>query len=146
LAAHELADLLAAELDPAARLVAYERYLETTLRADWRTMRQLDRNSEAGFAIATGRRTAGLAERARLRIDHWVNEGLLTEPDLFREVWAGYHGLQSMTAWVRHPACWLALARSRLRRTPSLLASQQARPGRGALAAESEPAALVTES
>ncbi|MEQ8860372.1 MAG: FAD-dependent oxidoreductase [Pseudomonadales bacterium] len=137
LAAHELARLLASELTPGARIRAYEQYLEATFRADWQTMRRLDRSTEAAFEIATGRRVPRLAERLGLAMDHWVSEALLTEPGLFREVWAGYHGLQSMTAWMRRPSCWLALARSRLasRRHRPLMAAQQRRPSRAALAA-----------
>jgi len=136
LAAHELADLLAADLTPEQRIGAYERFLENEFRADWKTMRQLDRATEAGFEIATGRRRATPGERVAQRFNGWLNEALVTEPDLFREVWAGYHGLQGMSEWMRRPSSWLGIVRARLHRPRyrDLLAVQQARPDRALLA------------
>jgi hypothetical protein len=137
LAAHQLADLLAAELTPAARILAYEQYLDAAFRKDWQTMRRIDQSTEAAFESATGRRPARSAQRLQQRLDRWLGAALVTEPGLFREVWAGYHGLQGMTAWMRRPSSWMALLRSRLeaRRHQSLIAGQRARPNRAALAA-----------
>jgi hypothetical protein len=136
LAAHALADLLAADLSAQARIEAYENWLEREFRADWNTMRAIDRATEAGFEIATGRRAASPVERMRHTLDGWVNAALVTEPELFREVWAGYHGLQPMNTWTRRPRCWRALARSRLRKTAerAIAESATARPSRAALA------------
>jgi 2-polyprenyl-6-methoxyphenol hydroxylase-like FAD-dependent oxidoreductase len=136
LAAHALADLLAANLSAQARIDAYEHWLEREFRTDWNTMRAIDRATEAGFEIATGRRAATPVERMRHTLDGWVNAALVTEPELFREVWAGYHGLQPMNTWTRRPRCWRALARSRLRKTAerAIAESATARPSRAALA------------
>lgn len=136
-AAHELAGLLASPCAETDRARAYERMLETEFRADWLTMRAIDRRTEAVFAVATGRRGASPLERASKCLGAWVGEALLTEPALFREVWAGYHGLQSMTAWMRRPASWLAIVRSRLERRHhrALVLAQQRRPDRQTLSA-----------
>lgn len=136
LSAHALADLLAADLTPEQRICAYERFFEDEFRADWETMRRIDRTTEASFEVASGRRSATFAERISHRVNEWLNDALLTEPDLFREVWTGYHGIAGMAAWMRVPSCWLAIARARLQRSShrELLAIQRARPSRAALA------------
>ncbi len=148
LAAHELARLLATDLSPAARVRAYEAFLETEFRADWQTMRAIDRGAEAAFEVATGRRAPRLAERTRLAVDRHVNAALLSEPGLFRDVWAGYHGFSRMSAWLRRPSNWLALVRAGLesRRHGSLVATARTRPPRAALAGAtpSNPAAVAT--
>ena len=73
-------------------------------------MRRIDRSTEAAFEVATGRRRATFGERVSLWFEQVVNLAIVLEPEVFREVWTGYHGLTSMTAWLRRPGVWLRLA------------------------------------
>ena len=110
-AAHLLADILAATDDPRGRVLRYERALETEFRADWRTMVANDRSMRRQFEIAAGRRRATVKDRFTARVESLVNEAMITDPAVFRAVWSGYHGITQMAAWTRRPSVWLRLAR-----------------------------------
>jgi hypothetical protein len=131
-AAHHLADLLARDMTPAERVRRYETVLEEEFRVDRLTMRQIDGSTEAAFEVASGRRRATLRDRLSRRFEEIVSVALVTEPDVFREVWSGYHGMHGMKDWIRKPAVWFKLARAWL--TPHtharLRAAQRARPSR----------------
>jgi len=133
-AAHHLADLLAADMTPAERVQRYEAVLEREFRADWQTMRQIDRATETAFAVASGRRRATLRDRVSRRFDELVATALVSEPDVFREVWAGYHGLRGMKDWIRKPSVWWRLVRAWLVPHTPLSAAQRARPTRAEMA------------
>ena len=131
IAAHDLADLLASDLTPTQRIRRYEAALEAEFRDDWRTMRQLDRASEAAFDVATSRRRATLAERFSQAFERLLNAAIVTEPEVFREVWTGYHGFAEMKDWMRRPGVWPRLARAALEPRPAALRALLAgRPSR----------------
>ncbi|MDE0348576.1 MAG: hypothetical protein OXM56_02545 [Gammaproteobacteria bacterium] len=44
-----------------------------------------------------------------------VDEATVSEPEFFRELWTGYHGLQCMSDWMRKPRVWPRLARAWLK-------------------------------
>ncbi|HEU4428137.1 MAG TPA: FAD-dependent oxidoreductase [Myxococcota bacterium] len=115
-AAERLAETLLATRDPRERALRYERALERALRADWRTMLAMDRASRRRFEVAAGRRPARLPDRAREALSTLLDEAQLADADFFRGIWAGYHGLTGMSAWLRDPRAWLGLARGALRR------------------------------
>ncbi len=127
-----LAEALSASLDPRERALRYERGLARELRADWETTLAMDRASRARFEVAVGRRAARLGDRARERFASLLDEAQLAEPEVFRSIWSGYHGLSRMSAWSRRPRVWLGLARFALerRRLAPLLAERVARPTR----------------
>ena len=111
-AAHLLADLLAGDLTEEERIKRYEIGLEAEFLRDWQTMRQLDRATEAAFEIASGRRRASFADRLSMRFSSLINEAATSEPEFFRELWTGYHGLQDMSDWMRKPQVWPRLVRT----------------------------------
>jgi 2-polyprenyl-6-methoxyphenol hydroxylase-like FAD-dependent oxidoreductase len=129
-AAHHVADLIAADISPAERIGRYEAALTREFRRDWETMRRIDRSTEVAFEVATGRRRATVGERLAMALQQWVDVGAATEPAVFREVWAGYHGFQGMSDWMRKPHVWLRLVRARLRfrRYRALLRDRRKRP------------------
>jgi 2-polyprenyl-6-methoxyphenol hydroxylase-like FAD-dependent oxidoreductase len=131
-AAHHLADLLATELSAAERITRYEHVLEHEFRADWLTMRRLDRGTERAFEVASGLRRPTLGERASGWFEMLIDRALIIEPDLFREVWTGYHGLAGMSDWLRRPMVWPRLARAwaTSRRFPELCGALAIRPSR----------------
>ena len=129
LAAHQLGDLLAAPLTPAERICQYESTLSGAFREDWLTMRSIDRSTERAFEVATGRRTPTVAERITQRVQQFVNEAIVIEPALFRDLWRGYNGLQNMSKWTQNPLNWVRLIRAWCRRGAhrELLQSQRGR-------------------
>ena len=131
-AAEALAEALAATRDPRERALRYERALERELRTDWREMLAMDRTSRARFEVAAGRRPARLRDRAREALNALLDEAQLADADFFRGIWAGYHGLTGMSAWLRDPRAWLGLARGALRglRQPAAFAERAQRPSR----------------
>lgn len=135
-AAHLLADLLAADLPAEERIRRYETGLETEFRRDWLTMRQIDAATETGFEIASGRRRATPIERLSMKLTALVNEATVSEPEFFRELWTGYHGLQGMSDWMRKPRVWPRLARAWLAsgRYERQQILRRGRPARGELA------------
>ncbi|MGH7898298.1 MAG: hypothetical protein ACREQQ_10115, partial [Candidatus Binatia bacterium] len=40
-----------------------------------------------------------------------VNEASVVDPEIFRAIWTGYHGITGMAAWTRRPTIWLRLLR-----------------------------------
>ncbi|MYE83394.1 MAG: hypothetical protein F4X36_16460 [Gammaproteobacteria bacterium] len=98
-----LADLLAADLPAEECIRRYEDGLEAEFRRDWLTMRQIDAATETTFEIASGRRQATPTDRLSMKLSALVNEATASEPELFREVCTGYHGLQGMSDWMRKP-------------------------------------------
>ena len=135
-AAHLLADLLAADLPAEERIRRYETGLETEFRQDWLTMRQIDAATETAFEISSGRRRATPTERLSMKLSALVNEATASEPEIFRELWTGYHGLQGMSDWMRKPRVWPRLARAWLQsgRHERERILKRGRPGRGELA------------
>lgn len=129
LAAHILSDLLAADATPSERVSRYEKALEDTFRQDWQTMREIDRSAERAFEVAMGKRAPSLSERVSQRIQYFVNEAMLLEPALFRDLWRGYNGFQNMDKWARNPRNWARLIRAWFQRQThrSLLDSQRGR-------------------
>ncbi len=111
-AAHLLADLLAGDLTEVECIKRYESGLEAEFLRDWQTMRQIDRATEAAFEISSGRRRATIVERLSMRFSALVTEATASEPEFFRELWTGYHGLQGMSEWARKPRIWPRLARA----------------------------------
>ena len=135
LAAHHLADLLAADMAPEERLRCYELWLEQQFRADWETMRRIDRATETAFEVASGRRRKTIGDRLSGWFDDLVKRAVLSEPEVFREVWSGYHGFTGMSDWLRRPQVWWRLARAAVsRRDRPLQSSLRARPTREQLA------------
>jgi len=135
-AAHRLAEIVAATVDPGERIRRYEDALIDEFRADWESMEGADRASEAAFAIATGRRTGTFTERFAMRFEAFLNDACVLDSGVFREVWTSYHGLQTMKAWTHKPAMWLRLLASSIRRPwyASLFAHEHERPTRAELA------------
>ena len=135
-AAHMLADLLAADLPAEECIRRYEDGLEAEFRRDWLTMRQIDAATETTFEIASGRRRATPTDRLSMKLAALVNEATASEPEIFREVWTGYHGLQGMSDWMRKPRLWLHLVRAWLAsgRYARQRLLPRRRPGRGELA------------
>jgi len=109
--AHVLADVLAETADPRERPLRYEHALEREFRADWRTMLAADRSARRQFEIASGSRNPTLRDRATAFFESRLNEAMIVDPEIFRAVWTGYHGLTGMAAWMRRPAIWLRLLR-----------------------------------
>ncbi|MEM9623883.1 MAG: hypothetical protein AAF993_19740, partial [Pseudomonadota bacterium] len=116
LAAHDLAELLAADLTPQIRAIRYEQSLEERFRADWLTMRNIDRASERDFACAVNLQRANLKQRIQQYLRFLVEDAMLLEPALFREIWTGYNGFTNMDAWSRKPANLARVARAWLQR------------------------------
>ena len=135
-AAHVLADLLAADMPEQERIRHYESGLEAEFRSDWLTMRQIDAATETGFEIASGRRRATPIKRLSMKLTALVNEATVSEPEFFRELWTGYHGLQGMSDWMRKPRVWPRLARAWLKsgRYEQERILKRGRPARGELA------------
>ena len=135
-AAHLLADLLATDLPAEERIRRYESGLEAEFRRDWLTMRQIDAATERTFEIASGRRRATPIERFSMKLTALVNEATVSEPEVFRELWTGYHGLQGMSDWMRKPRVWPRLARAWLKsgRYEQERILKRGRPGRSELA------------
>ncbi len=129
LAAHKLSSLLLDNLSAADRIRAYESWLEREFRHDWRTMRNIDRSTERAFAVAAGKLHAGPLMKIGQSMQSFVNEAIVTEPGLFRDLWTGYNGFQHMSSWTFKPVNWLRLARAWLtrRRHTQLLQSQRGR-------------------
>lgn len=142
LAAHYAAELLATEPSAAKRACRYEARLERDFRPDWHTMRAIDRRTEAAFEIASGRRAAKPAERATAAFEHLLDDALILEPDVFREVWRGYHGFRRMDDALKQPAVWPRLARAALarHRHRGLLEPARIRPSRAQLATAQQAA------
>jgi 2-polyprenyl-6-methoxyphenol hydroxylase-like FAD-dependent oxidoreductase len=138
-AAHHLADLLAADLSPEERIGRYEEILIDEFRQDWETMRSIDVATEERFEVASGKRTPTLASRMSQWLAGLLDDATLLDSAVFREVWSGYHGLQKMSAWTRRPSVWLRLLRAELvrRNAKKDLAKMRTRPSRQALAAQS---------
>lgn len=135
-AAHLLADLLAGDLTEEERIKRYENGLEAEFLRDWQTMRRIDRITESAFEIASNRRRATVAERLSMRFSALVNEATASEPEFFRELWTGYHGLQGMSEWTRKLSVWPRLARAWLSagRHQQLGVLKRGRPSRTELA------------
>ena len=135
-AAHLLADLLTRNLTEEERIKRYESGLEAEFLRDWQTMRRIDRATESAFEIASGRRRATVSERLSMRFSALVTEATASEPEFFRELWTGYHGLAGMSEWTRKPHVWPRLARAWLNagryRQQGVL--KRGRPGRGEMA------------
>lgn len=141
LAAHTLSDLLAADATPADRVRHYEQTLEDTFRRDWLTMRDIDRSTERAFAVAMGKRAPTPTERISQRVQYFVNEAILLEPALFRDLWRGYNGFQNMDKWARNPRNWARLIRAwhQRRMHGPLLESQRGRISHQAMSAIDRP-------
>ena len=79
---------------------------------------------------------SAVAERLSMRFSALVTEATASEPEFFRELWTGYHGLQGMSEWTRKPLVWPRLARAWLNagryRQQGVL--KRGRPGRGEMA------------
>lgn len=137
-AAHLLADLLVADISPAERIARYEEALWLEFRRDWETMQSIDRATEAAFKVCTGQRRATIREQLAMAVQRWVDVGSILEPDVFREIWSGYHGFQGMSDWTQKPMVWLKLVRARLRtkRYRELFRQRSLRPGRSLLASK----------
>ncbi len=135
-AAHMLADLLGTDMPAEERIRRYEDGLEAEFRRDWLTMRQIDAATETTFEIASGRRRATPTDRLSMKLAALVNEATASEPEIFREVWTGYHGLQGMSDWMRKPRLWLHLVRAWLAsgRYARQRLLPRGRPSRGELA------------
>ncbi len=129
LAAHQLSQLLATDVPAATRVRDYEAWLEAEFRADWHTMRDIDRSTEKAFAVALGLRTATLSERLTQYVQAFVNDAIILEPNLFRDLWTGYNGFQNMSSWSKRPANWARLLRAWLLRGryTNLLSTQRGR-------------------
>ncbi|MDE0511895.1 MAG: FAD-dependent oxidoreductase [Gammaproteobacteria bacterium] len=130
IAAHLLADLIAEEMLPEARIAQYEALLEDEFREDWITMREIDLAAQRNFRICMGKEKATLLDRAKMYFGMLFLDALVTEPELFREVWREYHGLATIGVWQRSPVNWFRLARAILTRgsTNHIRISEQARP------------------
>ena len=141
-----LARTLAAERDPHARALAYDAALERELRADWRTMLAIDRSARARFEAAVGLRAPTLGDRLSEALTRFVDEAQVADGDLFRGIWAGYHGFARMDAWLRSPRAWLRLLRHALVRRQRLrrLADRFERPSRAEILASSPVAGPAT--
>ncbi len=135
LAAHELADILATDLDPAERIRRYESNLKEMFHRDWLTMRSIDQSTEKAFSAAMGYHKAGIAERFTQAFQAFVNSAIISEPALFRDLWTGYNGFAEMSDWSRKPANWFRLARAWVTRGyhAELLESQRGRPSHQAM-------------
>lgn len=143
LAAHDLSDLLAEDATPADRVRRYEQALEDAFRRDWLTMRDIDRSTERAFEVAMGKRAPSLSERISQRVQYFVNEAILLEPALFRDLWRGYNGLQNMDKWSRNPKNWVRLIRAwhQRRMHGPLLDSQRGRLSHKAMSTVGDPTA-----
>jgi 2-polyprenyl-6-methoxyphenol hydroxylase-like FAD-dependent oxidoreductase len=129
LSAHDLSDLLASKLTPTERIRCYEKTLDEKFYKDWLTMRNIDRSTERAFEVAVGKRLPTVAERVSQRVQNFVNEAIVLEPALFRDLWRGYNGFQNMDEWSRNPQNWLRLIRAWFKRSDNheLLSSQRGR-------------------
>lgn len=129
LAAHELSNLLASQMTPAERIRRYEKTLVEMFYNDWLTMRTIDRSTESAFQVAMGKRAPTVAERLTQQVQNFVNEAIVLEPALFRDLWSGYNGFQNMDKWSRNPLNWLRLIRAWFKRSANqeLLNSQRGR-------------------
>ena len=110
-AAHELADVLAATADPRERAVRYQAMLDREFRADWETMVANDRTIRCEFERVVQNRRSRLVDRLLSVLETRMNEASIVDPEIFRAVWTGYHGITGMAAWTRRPAIWLRLLR-----------------------------------
>ena len=140
LSAHHLADLLATDLAPDEIITRYEEFLEESFRRDWTTMRNIDRSTERGFAIATGEHTPSLSERVQKYVQYFGNDAIVVEPELFRDLWTGYNGFQHMDAWAKRPINALRMIRAWLQRRSfqSIIDSQRGRLSHSAMSTSSE--------
>jgi flavin-dependent dehydrogenase len=129
IAAHAASDLLAEPMAPADRILQYENALEDMFRADWLTMRNIDRSTEKAFEVAVGLRQPAFGEQISQRVQSFVNDAIVIEPALFRDLWRGYNGLQNMSRWTLKPINWLRLTRAWFTRSAhsALLESQRGR-------------------
>jgi flavin-dependent dehydrogenase len=146
LSAELLARTLAETRDPRERALRYDAALERELRADWRTMLAMDRSSRARFEAAVGLRTPTLGDRVRDAFTRFVDEAQVADGELFRGIWAGYHGFARMDAWLRSPRAWLQLGRHALERSRRLrqLADRFERPSRAEILASPPAGATAT--
>ncbi|MGH7804061.1 MAG: FAD-dependent oxidoreductase [Candidatus Binatia bacterium] len=110
-AAHELADVLAASDDARERALRYQAMLEREFRADWETMVANDRTIRREYERVVENRPSRLADRLLGILETRMNEASVVDPEIFRAVWTGYHGITGMAAWTRRPAIWLRLIR-----------------------------------
>ncbi len=83
----------------------------------------------------SSRRRGTVTERLAPRFQDIFNRALVIEPLLFRDVWAGYHGLRGMSDWMRSPRNWFRLLRAWTLgwRYRDLLNAQRERPTRAQL-------------
>jgi 2-polyprenyl-6-methoxyphenol hydroxylase-like FAD-dependent oxidoreductase len=139
--AHLLADVLNQTNDPAERVLRYEDALEAEYRADWRTMLAADRAARRQFEIAAGLRRATVRDRITAIVDAGLNKAMIADPEVFRAVWTGYHGLAQMAAWARRPEIWARIVRVMLLGAGELspvVRRLRARPDREMLRRKSE--------
>ncbi|MDE2930656.1 MAG: FAD-binding protein [Chloroflexota bacterium] len=129
-AAHLLADILAREMSPELRIKRYESQLEDEFRQDWLTMREIDQATQRNFKICMGKEKNTLNDRFKMCFGMLFRDALVTEPELFREVWREFHGLATIGVWQRSPANWFRLIRAIFTRgsTKNIRISEMARP------------------
>ena len=129
LAGHDLAEIIASDMTPQQRIMRYEASLEARFRRDWQTMLDIDLTAEREFTVALGLDSPTIGERLKQKINLFVEDAMVIEPKLFREIWTGYNGFQNMDAWMRKPINALRLLRAWVQRRKyrSVLESQRGR-------------------
>jgi len=129
---HILAETLAAESDPAARVLRYEAALKSTFRREWEDLLTVDRRDYARFQTTAGLRPETLVEWLQSRLqDHVLRRAIVVDPRLQHKVMKGFYGLEDASAWTRDAGAWLRIAAAALPiHDNSLLSDFAARPSR----------------
>jgi 2-polyprenyl-6-methoxyphenol hydroxylase-like FAD-dependent oxidoreductase len=103
--AYIVRDVLAENVDPAERLLAYHRRVSSELRPYYLAMRSQDRNAikRAEQALTPGYKPT-LRERVLLSfVEDGVTPAMRMDTDLLREGMRGFHMLEPPNAWIRKP-------------------------------------------
>ncbi len=105
-AAYALRDVLTAQSDPKARLLAYQQRLHTDLKPYFDVMQRQDRGA---IKRAEQILTPDYRPRLRARIllsffEDGIGPAIRTETNLLREALRGFHMLEHPDAWLRRPA------------------------------------------
>jgi 2-polyprenyl-6-methoxyphenol hydroxylase-like FAD-dependent oxidoreductase len=103
--AHLLRDALAAQTDPAARVVDYQRRTRAELRPYYEVMRDTDRSAirRARRALTPGHRPSLRSRLAKSFAEDAVAVAIRSDIDLFRAAMRGFHMLEDPRAWLRRP-------------------------------------------
>lgn len=103
--AYQLRDALEATSDPAARVAAYSRAVETELRPYYDVMLQADRSAirRARAALTPNHKPSLQGRIVRSFLENGVNLAIRDDPDLLRDFLRGFHMLEHPQKWLRRP-------------------------------------------